>query len=129
MTVLHDYVKQNGKQFVYSQAAIDLVQQYLDKFPRVFELLNSSGANAISVSDLADSNDNRKQSGRDCLAEIQQWLQSLPQCKAKRSSLETMQLSDSALNHVQYAVHNTVGLISAFSFHAIPFVFRQSSEI
>lgn len=105
MAVLHDYVKQNGKQFVYSQLAIDLVQQYMDRFPRVFELLNSSESKScIRVSEF----ENGKQSALDNLNEIRDWLNSLPISKAKRTSLESMQLSNNAIKHVQFAVHSTV---------------------
>lgn len=110
-------MKQNGKQLIYSQSAIDLVQQYMDKFPRVFELLNSSGLSTIRLSELQ----NGKQSGLEQLKEIRDWLQSLPQSKAKRTSLETMQLSANAVKHVQFAVHTTVSKVFGL-------VFPQSVE-
>lgn len=106
-------MKQNGKQFVYSQLAIDLVQQYMDKFPRVFKLLNSSELRTIRVSDF---DNNGKQSALDHLNEIRNWLQSLPISKAKRTSLESMQLSSNAIKNVHFAVHTTVSKI--FSIHS-----------
>lgn len=109
MLVLHDYVKQNGKQFVYSQAAIDLVQQYMDKFPRVFELLNSSESRSIKISEFEHSNRNGKHiSALDYLSEIRAWLQSLPHNNERRTSLEAMQLSSNAVKRVQHAIYMTV---------------------
>lgn len=113
VAVLHDYVKQNGKQFVYSQLAIDLVQQYMDRFPRVFELLNSTDSKTIRISDFADSG---KRSALENVNEIREWLQSLPISKAKRTSLESMQLSANATKLVQFAVNNTVSKHLQFVF-------------
>lgn len=74
---------------------------------QVFELLNSD-EKAITTTDLECPNNNGKQSGLECLSEIRTWLQSLPLSKTKRSSLETMQLSDNAIKGVQVAVRNAV---------------------
>lgn len=109
--VLHDYVQQSGTQFTYSQSAIDLVQKYMDKFPRVFELLNASESNTIPVCDLGNTNNKDNQSGIEYLKKIRDWLQSLPQSKARRTSVETLQLSSHATKHVQHAVHATVSKI------------------
>lgn len=106
MLVAHNYVKKNGKQFVYSQSTIDLVQQYMDKFPRVFELLNSSQSMRLSEFGHSDKN------AREYLTEIQTWLQSLPHNKERRTSVEAMHLSSDAIKHVQRATHATVSEIS-----------------
>lgn len=107
MVLLPDYVKTNGKQFLYSQRAIDLVQKYMDKFPRIFQLINSSEASLITISDLQQNDNNLPP--LEYLAEIRNWLQSLPHFKASRKPLDMMQLSDDALKHVHDAIQATVG--------------------
>lgn len=115
MNLLHDYVKTNGKQFLYSELAIDLIQKYMNKFPLVFELINSSDANILLVSDLERNQNN--QSPLEYLAEIRNWLQSLPHSNATRTPVDMMQFSDDALKHVYDAIRDTVSFISARNFH------------
>lgn len=104
--VLHDYVKDNGKQFLYSQSAIDLIQQYMTKFPRVFELISSSEAKTISVSDFEGING---QPALEYLAEIRKWLYELPHFKTERKPMDAMRLSTEAVKNVQEAIDNAVG--------------------
>lgn len=106
MVLLHDYVKTNGKQFLYSQLAIDLIQQYMDKFPLIIELINSSDGNVLLVSDFERNQNN--QSALEYLAEICNWLQSLPHSNATRTPLDVIQFSDDALKHVYGAIRDTV---------------------
>lgn len=106
MLLLPDYVKTNGKQFLYSQLAIDLVQQYIGKFPRIFDLINSPDSSVIALSDLEENNNNQRP--LDYLAEIQAWLRTLPHFKASRTPLDYMRFSDDALKHVHDAVQVTV---------------------
>lgn len=104
--VAHNYVKNIGSKFIYSQQAIDLVQQYMDKFPRVFELLNTQSDNGvISISDF-DENNNRN--GLECVGEIRQWLQSLPYYRAGLKPVDLSRLSDDAIKDVKMAIQNAV---------------------
>lgn len=102
----HDYVKSSGNIFIYSQKAIDLVQLYLNKFPRIFELLTTSEQNALSISDFEEDNNN--QNGLEYLGEILEWLKTLPHFKEPIQPMEFKRLSDNAVNNVQESVDKVV---------------------
>lgn len=103
--VLHDYVQCVGNHFLYSQLAIDLVQKYMDKFPRVFELL-SVKTDFLQISDFEqNSNDSEF---LEYLSEVRKWLQELPYFKKPRKPTDLMRLSDVAREHVQKAVNDSV---------------------
>lgn len=102
-------MKNIGTKFIYSQQAIDLVQQYMDKFPRVFELLSTQSDNGvISISDF-DENNNRN--GVKCVGEIRQWLQSLPYYRAGLKPVDLSRLSDDAIKEVEKAIQNAVRIL------------------
>lgn len=103
--VAHNYVKNVGSKFIYSQKAIDVVQQYMDKFPRVFELLSTSEAPALCISDFEENNN---QNGMECIGEIRQWLQSLPHYKVGLKPIDLTRLSEDAVKDVQKAVDDAV---------------------
>lgn len=121
MQILHDYVKNIGNQFVYSQQAIDLVQQYIDKFPRVFEILNASNQNDTTISEF-DANNNET-NGLKYLGEVRKWLQELPYWKKQRRTNDLMQLSYASRKHILQAVDKSVSraFFSLFQKLNIPF--------
>lgn len=98
-------MKNIGTKFVYSQQAIDVVQQYMDKFPRVFELLSTSQAGLIPISDF---NENNNQNALEYIGEIRQWLQSLPYYKGGLKAVDMSRLSEDAIKYVQKAVNDAV---------------------
>lgn len=116
-----DYVKNIGNKFIYSQKAIDLVQQYMVKFPRVFELLNKSEAPLLCSKFDKNNNEN----GMEYVMEIRQWLQTLPHCKETLKSADFMRLTKDAIKDVQCAVNNAVNFF-IFSF---PYIFNQFNRI
>lgn len=123
MVVLNDYVKNIGKHFVYSQKAIDLVQQYLNKFPRVFELLSGNDENGISISDFDENNN--ENNALEYLAEVRRWLQELPYWKTAKKPVDIMCLSYGARDHVLKAVNDSVSFLnfaSLFFFHIFKMV-------
>lgn len=105
MQVLHDYVQSIGNHFLYSQLAIDLVQKYMDKFPRVFELL-SVKSDFLQISDFEQNNNDSQ--ALEYLSEVRKWLQELPYFRKQRKPTDLMRLSDVAREHVQKAVNDSV---------------------
>ncbi|XP_055313630.1 5'-3' exoribonuclease 1-like [Sitodiplosis mosellana] len=99
--VAHNYVKNIGSKFIYSQQAIDVVQQYMDKFPRVFEVLSTSEAPALLITDFDENNN---PNGLEYIGEIRQWLQSLPYYKVGLKPVDLSRLSENAVRDVQKAV-------------------------
>lgn len=85
--------------------AIDVVQQYMDKFPRVFEVLSTSNAPALCISDFDENNN---QNGLEYIGEIRQWLQSLPYYKVGLKPVDLSRLSADAVKDVQTAVEDAV---------------------
>lgn len=110
MKTLSDYVLNINNRFLYSQQAIDLVKQYLDKFPRVFELV-ASNSKGLSISDLAENNNTN---GLEYLAEIRQWLGTLPHFKETQTPNGSMHLSEDAINEVVKAVNDAVSITFCF---------------
>lgn len=113
----HAYVKNMGNKFVYSQKAIDLVQQYMNTFPRVFEVLSTSGELEIS-----DFEENNNQNGLDYLGDIRQWLKTLPHFKEVIRSVDLMQLTDEAITDVKAAIDKIVSY-NIFSFNSFLLLF------
>lgn len=106
-----------GNKFVYSQKAIDLVQQYMNTFPRVFEVLSTSGELEIS-----DFEENNNQNGLDYLGDIRQWLKTLPHFKEVIRSVDLMQLTDEAITDVKAAIDKIVSY-NIFSFNSFLLLF------
>lgn len=107
MTTLPDYVLNINNRFVYSQQTIDLVKAYLDRFPRVFEHL-ASNATSFSIADLEENNN---RNGKECLAEISEWLRTLPHFKETKIPTGSMHLSEDAIKYVEEAVVEAVSII------------------
>lgn len=100
---------------MYSQRAIDLVQEYLSKFPRVFELLASDD----KLYTISHFEENNNRNGLEYLTEIRDWLATLQHFKETKKPVGSLQLSDVAINDVQNAVDAAVSLIVASIFGRI----------
>lgn len=112
VSLLHDYVKNVGTKFIYSQKCIDLVQQYMDHFPRVFEVLSNSDTAAIPISDFDENNNN--ENGFEYIRKIREWLRTLPHSKERLKPIDLMHLSDGAIREVRKAVTESVSFPSIF---------------
>lgn len=97
-----------GSKFIYSQQAIDLVQQYMEKFPRVFELLNSTQSQSTGAIFISDFDENNNRNGLEYVGEIRKWLQSLPYYKAGLKPVDLSRLSEDAIKDVGKAIQNAV---------------------
>lgn len=113
-------MKNLGSSFIYSQHAIDVVKQYMEKFPRVFELLSTSQTGVIQISDFVENNNHN---GLECINEIRQWLKSLPYYKGELKPVDLSYLSEDAIEYVQKAVNDAVSIHYPFILTVCNFVF------
>lgn len=131
VTLLNDYVKNVGKQFVYSVSAIGLVQQYMDKFPRVFELLSGGDDDEKKGILISDFNENNNEgSGLEYLSQVLKWLQGLPHSKIPKRTVDLMQFSDNACTYIKKAIDASVSrilfwFVSKFYFFFLNFCSRH----
>lgn len=85
---MNDFVKYDTNGWTYSQAAIDLVNEYLQKFPQLADVLNASD---IFVSDFAP---NHLTDGHQYLKDIRRWLAQHPKVIYARTHIAGRNLSD-----------------------------------
>lgn len=101
--MLHSYVKNTGNTWIFSQKAIDLIKNYMNEFPRVFELLNNE--EKIYVSDFNDDDNN---GGTDYISNVFEWLTKQPHQKESKKSANLIKLSTEAICEVKKAVEEAV---------------------
>lgn len=103
-----DYTRCEGRNWLYSQKTVDLVQQYVLKFPKVFELLNKQGkTDFIFESDLGEcsaDDGNSEENSKKPLTRITNWLKDLPHNKALRRSVGSASLNRSAIEKLVEAL-------------------------
>lgn len=99
---MNDFVKCDSGAWNYSQAAIDLVNEYLQQFPRLAEVLNSS---EIFVSDFAP---NHLSEGKQYLNDITRWLAQHPKIVYARTQIAGKTLSDVVIEKIVTSVDDLV---------------------
>lgn len=104
MTMLPKYVKSVGNFWVFSKDAVELVENYMKKFPRVFEVL-ASNENGLAVSDFDENNNNN---GLDYLTEVCKWLKEQPHYGHAKKPANFVRMSDSAIQEMKLAVEQAV---------------------
>lgn len=100
-----DYVKSIGQVFIYSQKAIDLVSEYLQRFPRLFIILSRHDS---SLPLCVDQFDDGSTSGVDYIKNVTDWLAGLPCSHSQLTNTNTMNLSVEAYDDVKRAVQESV---------------------
>lgn len=90
----NDFVKCDSNGWSYSRAAIDLVNEYLQKFSRLTDVLNSSD---IFVSDFAS---NHLTEGKQYLNEINRWLAQHPKIIYARTQIAGRNLPDAVIKEI-----------------------------
>lgn len=95
------YVKSTGNQWLYSQKAVELIQAYAMKFPRLFELIGSK-SDFVFESEL---NAGRKSDSDSMLKEIQHWLKEQPHNNISRQPCGTNCLTNHSLEEIVKAVN------------------------
>lgn len=107
-----DYTRCDGKVWLYSQKTVDLVQEYVLKFPKIFEALNHQGRDQgdyLFESDLAadpqnaDGDEAEDHSAKP-LTQITRWLKEQPHTKALRRSVGSESLNHKTIQCVVEAV-------------------------
>lgn len=96
------YAKSEGNMWLLSDKAIDIVKQYMERFPHVFKLLNCM--ERLYVSDFNENNN----SGLEYLSQVRKWLESQPYQKETKKPVAMKQLSESAVVEVKKAVELAV---------------------
>lgn len=91
-----------GNMWLFSEKAIDVVKQYMEKFPHVFELLNCM--DRLYVTDFNENNNG----GQEYLSQVRQWLEVQPYQKEAKKPVAMKQLSESAIAEVKRAVEDAV---------------------
>lgn len=102
MKMLPGYAKSEGNMWLFSEKAIDVVKQYMEKFPLVFELLNCM--ERLYVTDFKENNNG----GLEYLSQVRQWLEVQPYKKEAKKPVAMKQLSESAIAEVKRAVEDAV---------------------
>lgn len=118
MKILPGYAKSEGNIWLLSDKAIDVVKQYMETFPHVFQLLNSM--ERMYVSDFNQNNND----GLEYLSQVRKWLEIQPYQKEAKKPVAMKQLSESAIAEVKKAVQCAVR-----PFRSNILVCCQSSEI
>lgn len=75
-------------QWMYSQKAVDLVNAYWTRFPRLFELLNSRSHQNDMIFE-SELNEGREETEESLLREISKWLKEQPHQNAPRQNCGT----------------------------------------
>lgn len=101
-----EYVKSVGKMFLYSQKAIDLVEEYLRRFPRLFIIL--SKMDAIGRITTRNFEDNADLDGMMYLTQITDWLAQLPCFREKLKPANIIDVSPEVYDDIKRAVQETV---------------------
>lgn len=103
MKMIPGYAKSTGNMWLLSEKAIDVIKQYMERFPRVFELLDLMERLYVS-----DFNENNNDNGLENLLHVQKWLEMQPYHKEAKISVEMKELSDTAIAEVKKAVEDAV---------------------
>lgn len=108
---LADYSRQENGNWLYSQKTIDLVYEYWQKFPKLFEILNTSNQNQKGNSDFIfesdfgyQFDDGENSPEQKPLAQIVKWLREQPHNKALRRSFGSEALDRNSIQKVIQAV-------------------------
>lgn len=104
--VKEEYVKSIGNMYLYSQKAIDLVEEYLRRFPRLFILL--SKMDAIGIISTRNFEDNADINGMTYLTEITDWLAQLPCFREKMKPANIIDVLPEVYDDIKRAVQETV---------------------
>lgn len=118
-TTISDYVLNVDNNWVYSSKAFALVEEYLQKFPFVFQVLNEDKEFGVyQASDFAENNND----ANGYLNQLVEWLHSLPHFKLKPESLDMKYLTVAAMDEVTNEIDRAV----SYKIHLILFVFLLS---
>lgn len=109
----HSSYQQN--QWQYSQKAIDLVNAYWTRFPKLFELLNSRSHQNDMLFE-SELNEGRAETDESLLREIIKWLKEQPHQNAARRNCGTEALDRDSIAAIVNATNSlTVSLCSPFA--------------
>lgn len=109
MKMLPGYAKCDGNMWLLSDKAIDVVKQYMEKFPHIFDLLNLM--ERLYVSDFDENNND----GLEYLSHVRKWLEIQPYQKETKIPVAMKQLSESAIAEVKRAVEEAVCSVFGFN--------------
>lgn len=90
-----EYVKNNTTGWYYSQKTIDLVKEYVQKFPRIFQIMNST--NTISSTDFAENN---RENGKTYVDNIKKWISEQSHLKLSKRKTSTKSVSQSTIQEI-----------------------------
>lgn len=104
-----DYTRCDERQWMFSQKTVDLVQEYMLKFPKVFELMNQHRAQSdfLFESELEDGggeDGNTEEDTAKPLVKITRWMKEQPHNKALRRSVGSASLNRPAIQCIVDAV-------------------------
>lgn len=102
---MEDYVKNIANSFVYSDKAIKLVEDYIQQFPRVFDILATKNLNTITALDFQENNN---QGGIEYLNNITEWLKQQPHTNGVPKIANSVELASETIEEVKLAVQKTV---------------------
>lgn len=110
----HSSYQQN--QWMYSQKAIDLVNAYWNRFPKLFELLNSRSHQNDMLFE-SELNEGRAETDESLVREIIKWLKEQPHQNAPRRNCGTEAVDRDAIAAIVKATNSlTVSSCSHFPF-------------
>ncbi|RWS07877.1 exoribonuclease 1-like protein [Dinothrombium tinctorium] len=96
------YSKRKDEQWLFSKKAIDLLQDYIDKFPFIFEnLVNISDKDIFELHDLFPF-----KNAEEKLDEVVAWLKSLPSFHTKRQKTSADVLDECIVRAIQDVVYS-----------------------
>lgn len=113
---LVDYTRHKSyqNQWLYSQKAVDLVNAYWTRFPRLFELLNSRSQHNDTIFE-SELNEGRAEGEESLLREITRWLKEQPHQNAPRRSCGTEALDKDAIAAIVEATNSLKVRLSLYS--------------
>lgn len=95
-----------NKNWYYSDKAIALIEEYLQKFPHIFEALNDDNDGILYELDLQK----RANNNAAYVKEVMKWLRGLPHFKVGQQPTGMKRLTDAAIQEVIKAVEDTVSI-------------------
>lgn len=102
------YVKSIGNVFIYSAKAVELVAEYLRKFPRMFIILSKhDSGTSLTVQHFDES---RELNGLDFLKNVREWLAGLPCQNEQLKDVNTIDLPSTIYDDIKRATQDAVSI-------------------
>ncbi|KAM3850341.1 5'-3' exoribonuclease 1 [Diretmus argenteus] len=99
------YTKRTEKEWLYSAAVEELLAEYLDRFPEVFDAVSRNSHDDVFYED--DIWPREDQHGAETVAEIASWLKSHPVSSIGRTSCDLQVLDSAIVEKIEEAVEKT----------------------